>query len=327
MSCFSELSYIRFNEFLPEHQKQFFIDKLDQLVAVDKWSGVKKKALQALIDKFTYDHKAEERQLKKYTVNLNFKLLKCFDGKKTNTQAILVGNDERLILAFRGTETDSFRDIKTDAKAVSVADATGRAHKGFIEAYEEVAGEIEKFLSSSKSCAGRPLYLTGHSLGGALATIAARKIQHGGGIAACFTFGSPRVGDENWLDGMKTPLYRIVNAADAVTMLPPGTITVTVMSWLSQFIPFVGHKLRPLLLAKFGGYLHGGNMRYLTNCTPGQYNEVKLLYSVSIIYRLKGLIFQNMPWSSLFSDHSITTYRKKLEEIAIRRNKRDDDTD
>ena len=327
MSCFSELSYIRFNEFLPEHQKQFFIDKLDQLVAVDKWSGVKKKALQALIDKFTYDHKAEERQLKKYTVNLKFKLLKCFDGKKTNTQAILVGNDERLILAFRGTETDSFRDIKTDAKAVSVPDATGRAHKGFIEAYEEVAADIEKFLSSSKSCAGRPLYLTGHSLGGALATIAARKIQYAGGIAACFTFGSPRVGDENWLDGMKTPLYRIVNAADAVTMLPPGTITVTVMSWLCQFIPFVGHKLRPLLLAKFGGYLHGGNMRYLTNCTPGQFSEVKLLYSVSIIYRLKGLILQNMPWSSLFSDHSITTYRKKLEEIAIRRNKRDDDTD
>lgn len=326
MSCFCELSYIRFNEFLPENQKQFFIDKLDQLVAVDRWSGVKKIALQTLMDKFTYDHKAEERQLKRYTSNLKFKLLKCFDGKKTNTQAILVGNDKRLILAFRGTETDSFQDIKTDAKAVSVPDTSGRAHKGFIEAYEEVAGEIEKFLSSSKSCAGLPLFLTGHSLGGALATIAARKIQHAGGVAACFTFGCPRVGDENWLDGLKTPLYRIVNAADAVTMLPPGTITVTIMSWLAQFIPFVGHELRPLLLAKFGGYLHGGNMRYLTNCTPGQFSDVKILYSVSIIYRLKGLIFQNMPWSSLFSDHSIITYRKKLEEITIRRNKQNDDT-
>ena len=35
MSCFSELSYIRFNEFLPQHQKQFFIDKLDQLVPIN----------------------------------------------------------------------------------------------------------------------------------------------------------------------------------------------------------------------------------------------------------------------------------------------------
>jgi transcriptional regulator of met regulon len=320
MSCFSELSYIRFNEFLPEHQKQFFIDKLDQLVAADKWSGVKMKVLQALMDKLDYDPGKEEKQLKKYTASLKFKLLKCFEGKRTNTQAILVGNDERLILAFRGTETDSFQDLKTDAKAVSVPDASGRAHKGFIEAYEEVSGEIESFLASSKKLAELPLYLTGHSLGGALATTAARKMQHAGGIAACFTFGSPRVGDENWIDGMKTPLYRIVNAADAVTMLPPGTITVTALSWLSQFVPFVGHDLRPLILARFDGYLHGGNMRYLTNCTPGDFSKVKLLYSVSIMYRLKGLIFQNMPWSSLFSDHSIKTYRKKLEEIAIRRN-------
>ncbi len=321
MSCFSDLSYIRFNEFLPEHQKQFFIEKLDQLVAAQKWSGVKQKALQALMDKLNYDHKAEERQLKKYTASLKFKLLKCFNGRKTNTQAILVGNDQRLVLAFRGTETDSFQDIKTDAKANSVPDVSGRVHQGFIEAYDEVAEDIEKFLGSKESFAALPLFLTGHSLGGALATIAARKMQHAGGIAACFTFGSPRVGDENWVDGLKTPLYRVVNAADAVTMLPPGSISITVISWLAQFIPFIGHELRPRLLANFGGYLHGGNMRYLTNCNPGDYTTVKLLYSVSIIYRLKGLIFQNMPWSSLFSDHSIRTYRKKLEEIAIRRNK------
>ena len=73
-----------------------------------------------------------------------------------------------------------------------------------------------------------PLFITGHSLGGALAMIAAKKITHKGGNAACYTFGSPRVGDEVWISNIKTPLYRVVNAADCVTMLPPGAVPIEI---------------------------------------------------------------------------------------------------
>lgn len=90
--------------------------------------------------------------------------------------------------------------------------------------------------------------------------------------------------------------------------------------WLVQFIPQVGTSLRQTLLSKFGGYLHGGNMRYLENVSEGQCEDVKLLYSVSLFYRIKGLLYNQLSWKHLLSDHSINLYRKKLAVIAKKRN-------
>jgi len=115
---------------------------------------------------------------------------------------------------------------------------------------------------------------------------------------------------------IKTPIYRLVNAADCVTMMPPGAEIITGVSWVAQFIPYVGKTLRALLLRNFSGYLHCGNMRYLTNCQAGQYADVKLLYSVSLLRRLKGFIVKKLPWEHFLADHSISIYRKKLCRIA-----------
>jgi triacylglycerol lipase len=178
--------------------------------------------------------------------------------------------------------------------------------------------EIQDSLDN-KEAGHLPLFITGHSLGGALATVAAKKLANPAGIAACYTFGSPRVGDEEWISSIKTPIYRIVNAADCVTMLPPGTEIVTVLSWIIGFVPWCGPHLKKRL-AIFGGYIHCGNMRYLTNCRNGELNKARLLYSVSLTYRIKGLIFKKLPFRKFLADHSITVYRKKLSFIAQRRN-------
>ena len=172
---------------------------------------------------------------------------------------------------------------------------------------------------SKDSLKDKPLFITGHSLGGALATIAAKKLSHEGGIAACYTFGSPRVGDEEWIADIKTPVYRLVNAADCVTMLPPGTELMTVLSWMCQLIPSFGETLSSMVL-KASGYIHGGNMRYLTNCSSGHYDNVRLLYSVGFLYRAKGWLIKKLPWNHLLADHTIGIYRKKLMVIAEKRN-------
>ncbi|MCP4020862.1 MAG: lipase family protein, partial [Desulfobacteraceae bacterium] len=166
----------------------------------------------------------------------------------------------------------------------------------------------------------KPLFISGHSLGGALATIAAKELYHKGGIAACYTFGSPRVGDAEWISSIKTPFYRLVNAADCVTMLPPGDEIITLISWIFGFLGRVGEWIKSWLLSNFQGYLHGGNMRYLTNCPAGQYDNVKLLYTVSFLYRMKGLIIKKLPWRAFLADHSISIYKKKLAIIARSRN-------
>ena len=304
MACMSELAYLKFN---PPAPSAAIIDKIADLL--DKKRG---KALLALIKKYMYDHEEVIKTLEKNLSCLgDYRIVETFDRK--DTQAILVKNKKNLILAFRGTERGSLKDIKTDIKAVTKACETdGKIHSGFHEAYEQVALDIENALDTEEF-ENMPLFITGHSLGGALAMIAAKEITHKGGNAACLYFlVSPRVGDEVWISNIKTPLYRVVNAADCVTMLPPGAVPLEIFGWLIGFIPLIGKCGRTWLLSKFGGYMHGGDMRYLTNCEKNAYDDVKLLYSVSLLYRAKAF-FVRCFYKALIADHSISIYRKKTD--------------
>lgn len=315
MACCSELAYIKYNPLLPkELQKDYFLESIEKLLG-----NSNKAALSKLIDLVAYDHEKEKQNLINELQLLRMSLLETYDAG--GTQAILIDQADYVILAFRGTEPTSIRDIRSDAKGVTVpCESGGKVHSGFKRAYELVSLDIQTRLKQD-DCKNKPLFITGHSLGGALATIAAKRLSHEeGGIAACYTFGCPRVGDEEWVSGLKPPVYRLVNAADSVTMLPPGHGPITVLGWLLQFIPQIGTSIRQALLSKFGGYLHGGNMRYLENVPAGQFEKVKLLYSVSLFYRIKGLLHSQLSWRHLLSDHSMSVYRKKLEVIAKRRN-------
>ncbi len=319
MACLSELAYIKFNPlFSHQKQKTLFLESISKLVDENKKSSLIK-----LIASVGYDHDGEKEKLKRELTTLKIEILETFDSD--GTQAILVSNDKFIALAFRGTEADakdpvaSLKDIKADMKATTIqCETEGKIHTGFKEAFDAVALDIQKKLDDDK-LKTKPLFITGHSLGGALATIAAKKLSHKGGIAACYTFGSPKVGDEEWIADIKTPIYRLVNAADCVTMLPPGTELMTILSWICQFIPSVGEAISSKVL-KLSGYIHGGNMRYLTNCSSGQYGDVRLLYSVGFLYRIKGWVIKKLPWRKFLADHSISVYRKKLMIVAERRN-------
>ena len=314
MACFSELAYLRFNPvFKNQKQKELITKYLEEFVEKNK-----KVSLFKLLDVVAYDHEAELDRLVMELDSLNAKLIKTFDSN--GTQAILVSTNKFIALAFRGTEATSVKDIKSDAKANTIkCDSGGKIHSGFKEAFEEVALDIQCTLDQEE-LADKPLFITGHSLGGALATIGAKKLTHKGGIASCYTFGSPRVGDEEWISNIKVPFYRVVNAADCVTMMPPSSVTISSLSWLLGFIPQIGKSIRSYIISKFGGYLHGGNMRYLTNCPDGNFDTVHLLYSVSFFYRIKMLYVKTLPWSKPLSDHSISLYRKKLAIVGTNRN-------
>lgn len=193
-----------------------------------------------------------------------------------------------------------------------------QVHEGFHEAYESVEQQLNEALDELSG--GKPLFITGHSLGGALATIAAKRLNFKSGIAACYTFGAPRVGDKEWISTIKTPIYRVVNAADAVTMLPLNGVVIGALSTAAGLLPWVGTQVKEFLLEKLNGYNHGGNMRYLTNCKKGEYEDVQLLYSVSFLFRLKALVIGKLPYKKFLADHSISIYRQKLEIVATKRN-------
>lgn len=313
MAFISELAYIRFNPIFKDSSKKYFINQVSKLV-------LKKdiKALKTLIDIVGYDADEEKKRLDDNVKLLNLKLIETFDNN--GTQAILLENDTCIFLGFRGTEATSMKDIKSDFKAtIKACETGGKIHSGFDEAFSQVALEIQQFLTQDKF-KDKPLFITGHSLGGALATIAAKKLRHEGGIASCYTFGSPRVGNVDWATGNKAPIYRVVNAVDPVTMLPPSGVTIELSARLLGLIPSVGAMIKKTLLSKFGGYYHCGDMKYLSICEAGNYNNVKLLYSVSFLFRARALFKNNMLVSKIPADHSITVYRNKLKVIANNRN-------
>ena len=145
--------------------------------------------MEKLIDAVAYDPVEEEQDLISNLTLLSFDLIEKYD--RNGTQAIIVANKDMAILAFRGTEATSIKDIKADAKAIITACPSGGSiHSGFNDAYNEVGLDIQNRLNQD-DLKDIPLYLTGHSLGGALATIAAKKLTHPlGGVAACYTYGS-----------------------------------------------------------------------------------------------------------------------------------------
>lgn len=313
MACCSELAYLRFNPLFKDVSQEYFIQKVVELSGRSDLTSLK-----WLIGELAYDETKELEKLKDNALLLNFGLIETFDVQ--GTQAILLGSEDHLVLAFRGTEPSSIRDIVTDAKAsTTISPSGGRVHLGFNEAFNHVAIDIQRTLQRP-DLQGRSLFITGHSLGGALATIATKELIHPAGMAACYNFGSPRVGDMRWGEGIKTPIYRVVNAADPVTMLPPGAELVGLLAWAVGFVPYVGKPVKAFLLEKFKGYMHVGDMRYLSNVPAGDYGKVELFYAVSFFFRIKAYLMKKLPFIKMPKDNSIAIYRRKLRVIAVRRN-------
>jgi lipase (class 3) len=239
-----------------------------------------------------YDHYEDNGKLKElFEAKLasgGFKLVDYFNDPKTDTQAFLATSGDYAVLAFRGTEVSKKQDVITDITASQIPVIEGGVHKGFQDAYNSVKDKIEVSLSSLPKM---PIYVTGHSLGAALATVATQELeQHPlfrDRIAACYTFGSPRVGNSKYDRSFKAPIYRMVNTTDIVTVVP--------------------------LLAM--GYIHIGDIRFLGR-KPGDFRRqipilLRILLFIAALFRLFG------PW---VGDHAIVEYRRKLEAIADKRN-------
>lgn len=146
-----------------------------------------------------------------------------------STQCYVADNENFVIVAFRGTEIRADRksdfkniiaDLQTDFEILLVDSGQGgRVHKGFKQALDEVweSGGLLDYIRS-KDTPNRTIWFTGHSLGAALATLAADRY---GKLQGLYTFGSPRVGDMAFKDDFYVNTYRFVNNNDLVARVPP----------------------------------------------------------------------------------------------------------
>ena len=156
--------------------------------------------------------------------------------KSDGTEAIVAYHanegDPFSILAFRGTQEAC--DWRTNfnfrrVRAETICDGC-RVHRGFSRALDAVWRDhdgklgIRTAILDSQRDGPHPIYMTGHSLGGALAILASYRLDDETGVrpTTVYTIGSPRVGNSRLAACDAAPIYRVVNHDDWVPRLPPG---------------------------------------------------------------------------------------------------------
>jgi len=159
-----------------------------------------------------------------------------------NTQAYVAQNDSSIVVAFRGSESpsslDGFKDwLLTNAKNFLIVPAGrmgtdfiaagvgAKFHQGFIEALGEIWEPLIAKVNRAVKAKRRPVWVTGHSLGGALAQLAAwRFFRNFVPVHQVYTFGSPMIGNdaaaEAFLKTFKGKIFRFVDTRDMVPRLP-----------------------------------------------------------------------------------------------------------
>jgi triacylglycerol lipase len=255
-------------------------------------------ALMAYLAGFAYDKSIEVPMLKSAPEQLKafgFDRFQAFHNGLTNGWAYVAVSNDIIVLSFRGTQ--SKEDWQTDFEATLThpEDTNERllVHSGFYRAFKTLAdgadglkAAVAKIKDDTKD-KNLPVYITGHSLGGALAQIAAAVLGDDR-VAACYTFGSPRVGNSYFDLWVKVPSYRLVNASDIVPQLP----------W-------------PI------SYRHSGDPRFLpekVDASPYRYQPDPGTRAI----QLGEGIFKFFQAGSvlLIADHAIGEYERKLNQIA-----------
>jgi Lipase (class 3) len=148
-----------------------------------------------------------------------FETASAHDGGGSHAFLALDGNNHLAVLSFRGTDKDDPSDVADDLNAFPQPwQAGGKVHSGFAKALLEIWPPVEAALQELNDC---QLLLTGHSLGAAMATLASTLHRP----RALYTIGSPRVGDQTFVDLLKgLENYRFVDCCDLVTRVPPEVL-------------------------------------------------------------------------------------------------------
>jgi triacylglycerol lipase len=143
-----------------------------------------------------------------------------------SSEAYCLYDTDDIIIACRGTQPTELADIIADIKFALVPSSSGvgKVHHGFKQSVDNLWNGVQRCISTYGT--SKSLYLTGHSLGAAMATLMATRCARLSEMttpAAIYTYGSPKVGDatyKNMVMDLSLVHHRWVNNADVVTRNP-----------------------------------------------------------------------------------------------------------
>lgn len=187
--------------------------------------------LSAIFSKLTYKEFPYQTIKQQYAVALQY--IKTppifFSNEEHDTQANIFRCDKELYIAFRGTESkkDVIADLKFRKELFISAKNKEKVHRGFQGQLIAIETPLFKQIQDLDPQYEKIIF-TGHSLGGALATIASLKyvVEYQGDPEKvhCITYGSPRVGNGSFtklFNKTVKNVIRFTNWNDPVTIVPP----------------------------------------------------------------------------------------------------------
>ncbi|MBK8555441.1 MAG: lipase family protein [Lewinellaceae bacterium] len=161
-----------------------------------------------------------EQQLQQW----GYDAFRWIENSNNDTQVFIAGKETHLIICFRGTSSgkDALSDVnffKTDAFG-----GHGRVHRGFQQSLDGVWAPLQAAVDALG--ADKKIFLCGHSLGAALAQLAAHRFALSAyKVANVYVFGSPRIGNQEFREAynalLETKTFLHINHQDIVTQLPP----------------------------------------------------------------------------------------------------------
>jgi hypothetical protein len=185
-----------------------------------------------------------------------------------NTQVYVAEGLQSLVVAFRGSESltilDGFKDwlltnamnllvlpdgrIGTDFAAAGVG---ARFHRGFMLALAEIWDPLFSAVQEAWDRQERPLWITGHSLGGALALLAAWRLQQAFlPVHEVVTFGAPMVGNAAAARAFEREfpgkIFRYIDVDDVVPLLPMISLVANDYASCQQEVRLQSREVRPV---------------------------------------------------------------------------------
>lgn len=191
----------------------------------------------------------DAKSLPLWLKNAGFTESTLLENVKYGVQGVVAVSDKINIVVFRGTH--SIQGVMTDV-AMGEPEVRGGAHKGFSEAYQSISKTFLKALEGEPI--NRPTYFVGHSLGGAIALLAALDVQRNKGqVSGVLTLGQPRVGDGSFAAEAETilgdKLRRYVFNHDVIPHLPPSAGSS------DELVKAFGTSLSSSINSDFGSFL------------------------------------------------------------------------
>lgn len=143
----------------------------------------------------------------------------------------ILESPQEIIIAFRGTSSieDWISDFIASQKRFKFIKESVLTHRGFTDIYSSARSKLMSSLNKLSS--SKKLYITGHSLGAALASLCALDVASNTSFTSLqlFTYGSPRVGDPAFSKACAQYIpdsFRIANLYDIVPLAPPTVYKV-----------------------------------------------------------------------------------------------------